>query len=109
MDIKNSFDGYPQTIGRDTSLDKIKESISYIMSCGIDYEFRTTLVKEFHTTNDITQIAKQIAGAKKYYLQKFVDSGNCIASNLTEIPKSQAEDFVEILKEQIPNTSLRGY
>lgn len=109
MDIKNSFDGYPQTIGRDTSLDKIKESISYIMSCGIDYEFRTTLVKEFHTTNNIRQIARQIAGAKKYYLQKFVDSGNCIASNLTEIPKSQAEDFVEILKEQIPNTSLRGY
>lgn len=109
MDIKNSINEYDKTIGTIACIDKIKTSIDYIMTCGIDYEFRTTLVQEFHSTESIKNIAKEISSAKKYCLQKFVDSGSCITSDLHEISKSEAEEFVHILKEKIPNTSLRGY
>ena len=54
------------------------------------------------------KINKEIKGAKKYFLQKFVDSGHCISANLNDIPKSQAEEFLKLL-DNIPNTSLRGY
>ena len=109
MDIKNSMEKYPQTIDRDIEISIIKETIDYIMTCGIDYEFRTTLVKNFHTENDIENIGKLLSGAKKYCLQRFVDNDNCIRKGLTDIPKSEAEKLQEVAKKYIPNTILRGY
>ena len=109
MDIKNSLANYNKTIGTIACIDKIKTSIDYIMSCGIDYEFRTTLVEEFHSIEDIKNISNEIAGAKKYFLQKFVDSGHCIASSLHAIPKEIAINYQEILKQRVPETHLRGY
>ena len=49
-----------------------KESIDFIMNCGIDYEFRTTVVKSSLDEKDLENIGKTIKGAKRYYLQKFV-------------------------------------
>lgn len=109
MDIKNSKDSYNKTIGKDYDFGKIKTTIEYIMNCKVDYEFRTTLVKSLHTFEDIQKIAKLIAGAKKYYLQKFVDSDNCISSGLTAIDKKTATEYLEYLQKFIPSTKLRGY
>jgi pyruvate formate lyase activating enzyme len=109
MDIKNSIENYSLTTNCNINTDNIEKTIKYIMTCGIDYEFRTTLVSEFHTIEDIKKISKLIKGAKKYYLQKFVDNDNCISSNLHEINKATALEFKEILIKNIPNTNLRGY
>lgn len=109
MDIKNSIENYSLTTNCNINTDNIERTIKYIMSCGIDYEFRTTLVNEFHTLEDIKRISKLIKGAKKYYLQKFVDNDNCISSDLHEINKTIALEFKELLTKNIPNTNLRGY
>ena len=109
MDIKNGLDEYNKTIGKEYNLDTINKSIKYIMSCGIDYEFRTTLVNGLHSKKSIEDIAKLIKGANKYYLQKFEDSGNCIASGLSAISKDEAKSYLEYLIQYIPNTHLRGY
>lgn len=109
MDIKNSFEKYPTITNKNCDIKKIKQSIKYIMSCGIDYEFRTTLVAEFFDENDIKKIGKNIAHAKRYYLQKFEDSGNCISQGLHAISKAQALEFQKTLVKTIPNTKLRGY
>lgn len=109
MDIKNSLKNYNITCGKVIDTQKIEKTIEYIMSCGIDYEFRTTLVANMHTLDDIKDIGKLIKGAKKYYLQKFEDSGNCIEDGLTPIAKSEAEKFKDILQKAISNTFLRGY
>ena len=110
MDIKNSFNKYNLTTGiNDVNIDKIKESINYIMNCNIDYEFRTTLVKELHNENDIIEISNIIKGAKKYFLQCFVDRGECIKENLHKIDKEEAIKYKEILEKTIPYVSLRGY
>ena len=50
-----------------------------LKNCTIPYEFRTTVVKEFHTQQELKEICVWIAGCSAYYLQQFEDSGQLIA------------------------------
>lgn len=110
MDIKNSFAKYPITTGK-KSIDKepIKESIEFLINSGIDYEFRTTLVKELHTIDDMKEIALMIKGAKRYYLQQFIDNGGCIVSGLHRVEKEEAYIFRDELRKTLEHVELRGY
>jgi pyruvate formate lyase activating enzyme len=108
MDIKNCEEKYNLTIGKQYNFN-LTETINYIISCGIDYEFRTSLISGHHTHKDIEKIRQMLKGAKKYYLQKFEDSGNCLSDGLSPIDIDTAKEFCEILKKDIPNTKLRGY
>jgi len=110
MDIKNSQNRYQETTGKN-NLDfaSIFKSIKYLLSGNIDYEFRTTLVKEFHNEEDIINIGKLIQGAKRYYLQHFIDNQNCIVHNLHEVSKEEALRFKSILLPYINKVELRGY
>ena len=74
----------------------------------INYEFRTTLVKEFHDEESIREMGELVKGAKKLYLQKFVDREGVIQKGLHEISLEEANRFVEILSPLVP-TELRGY
>ena len=74
MDIKNTFDKYEMTIGCKTNIDNIKMSIDVIESSNIDYEFRTTIVKELHTFDDIKSIVNMLDKKSKYYIQNFRNS-----------------------------------
>ena len=110
MDIKNSFRKYSITAGvKNLDLTKISQTIQYLMTSGIDYEFRTTLIDEFHDASDMSDIAQTINGAKRLYLQKFVDRESCIQRGLHEVSKEKAESYLEILKPYIDKVSLRGY
>ncbi len=71
MDIKAPFEKYPNITRRFLDIEKIKKSIEIIMTSGIDYEFRTTVVRSQLSIEDLTTISESIKGAKKYYLQKF--------------------------------------
>ena len=44
------------------------------MSGNLDYEFRTTVVKELHKESDFREIGKWLKSAKAYYLQAYRDS-----------------------------------
>jgi len=72
MDLKAPLDEYPKITNSDHSSKKIEESIKIIMSSNVDYEFRSTLVKNLHEEEDIEKMALSIKGAKFYILQKFV-------------------------------------
>jgi pyruvate formate lyase activating enzyme len=74
MDIKNSFERYEMTVGVSLDIDKIKKSIHLIKNSGVDYEFRTTLIKEFHDEESIHEMASIINGSKKYFLQQYEHS-----------------------------------
>ena len=72
MDIKNTLKNYEKTISiKNFKYENIKESINIIMNSGINYEFRTTLIKEFHLKSDIIEIGNLINGSKKYVLQQY--------------------------------------
>jgi len=74
MDVKAPLDKYRETTGVDVDVDKIKRNIELIMNSGVDYEFRTTIVKSLLSREDILKIGELIKGAKLYILQKFVPS-----------------------------------
>ncbi len=110
MDIKNSFLMYPITVGVDEiDIEKVKQSIKILLENKIDYEFRTTLIKQYHTVDDIITCATEIAGAKKLYLQKFKDSENCLQKGLTAVSKKDAELYKEIFSDYVERVTLRGY
>ena len=110
MDIKNSEEKYPLATGTKlVDMERIKQSIQYLKSSGIDYEFRTTLIDEFHKMEDIQKMAELIKGAKKLYLQKFVERDSCIQKGLHEVEAEDAKQFQKELLKTIPNVYLRGY
>lgn len=109
MDIKNSMEKYPLTSGnQNLNLDLINESIDFLMEGTIDYEFRTTVVEELHTVSDIQAIGKRIRGAKKYFLQNFVDSGNIIEKNLHPVNEETIEKMELAAQEYVKPAKIRG-
>lgn len=109
MDIKNSFTKYGETAGiKNCDNDKIRKSIQYLMTGNIKYEFRTTVVKELHTKEDMLEIAKEIEGAKAYFLQGYQESEQVISPGLHAYSKEEMEEIKEIVKPWIPGVELRG-
>ena len=109
MDIKNSKEKYAETAGTENiSLSDIEKSINLLKSADIDYEFRTTVVRELHTEEDIRKIAEWLCGAKKYFLQNFEDSGNLIGENMSAVPKEILEQMKNSAKAFVENTQIRG-
>ena len=109
MDIKNSRQKYGYTIGvpeYDTSL--IEQSVEYLKKSSIPYEFRTTVVREFHQREDFIHIGKWLSGDSPYYLQGFVDSGDLIQSGLHGYDAIRMQQALEIVKEYLPRAQLRG-
>ncbi len=111
MDIKNRPGKYALTAGLSNDrevLEVIKRSIDILMNGPIEYEFRTTVVKEFHTARDLVSAAEMIKGAKRYYLQQFVDSGMCIEEGHTGYERREMKEMLEEVRKVIPARELRG-
>ena len=111
MDIKNSQQKYFETAGIDKSfsLKNILKSVQFLKQDFVPYEFRTTLVKNYHTLSSIQDMAIWLDGAEKLYLQCFVDGGTCLKSGLEKVDKNEAEEFKNILEQKIKHVELRGY
>lgn len=110
MDIKASPANYQRATGIEPfDMDKIFRSVDLIMSSGLTYEFRTTVVEGIHTKDDFISIGKWLAGANAYYLQCFKDSRDLIApQGLSSPTKETLNNYLNILLPSIPNTFLRG-
>ncbi len=89
---------YEQVSGVKINLEKIKKSIEIIQSSNIDHEFRTTLLSNFHTEEDIINIAQTIQGDKVYYLQNF-KFGKIIDSDYRQYGSWRRKD-IEILQKK---------
>jgi pyruvate formate lyase activating enzyme len=72
MDVKAPLRKYAGVVARPVAEEKIKESIALLKNSGIDYEFRTTIVRSQLSKKDILEIGDVVSGARRYYLQKFV-------------------------------------
>ena len=109
MDIKNSPEKYAATCGLPMfDLSKVQESVRFLMNGKIPYEFRTTVVDEFHEAADMEAIGRWITGARAYYLQNFVDSGACIREGLHAKSPDELHLFRSLLTKYVPNTQVRG-
>lgn len=108
MDIKNALEKYSLTAGTEIDTKKIKKSIELIKEKAPDYEFRTTVVSEFHTETDIENICKSlIEKDSKFYLQQFKDSGNLIEEGLSAWDKERMAKLVDELRKKDFNVLIR--
>ena len=109
MDIKAPLDKYSEITRVNVNCENIQKSIDIIMNCGIDYEFRTTVLKSQLTFGDFEKIGQLIKGAKKYYLQKFVASKTLDESLMNEKTYSneEFEEIILLLNLNINNVVLR--
>ena len=110
MDIKNSPAGYAKTAGlASVDLGPLMESIAMLKEWGAsDYEFRTTVVREFHGAADFEEIGKMIAGAPHYYLQSFVDRDTVPRKGLHAPSAEEMEQYAVIARQYVPDTRIRG-
>lgn len=107
MDIKNIFSKYNITAGKKVILDNIKKSINILKNSKIEYEFRTTIVKELHKIDDIVSICK-LVGDAKYYLQNFEDSDDVIDHSLHGFSHEELLFINNYLKDLFPNVEIRA-
>lgn len=103
MDVKAPFEKYYKVSPtRTADAAKLRETAAYLMGQDrIPYEFRMTVVPQFEVA-DIVEAAKEIAGARVFYLQPYVDHGMGF--------KSPSKEFLAAAREAcLPyvNTELR--
>ncbi|MBR3593256.1 MAG: anaerobic ribonucleoside-triphosphate reductase activating protein [Clostridia bacterium] len=109
MDIKNSPEEYGKTVGVENfDITPIKQSIEIIKASGVDYEFRTTVVRELHTKESLLAAAELIAPAKQWFLQGFVDSGDTIDGGFSAYDKNFMKELQESVSQIVENVELRG-
>jgi pyruvate formate lyase activating enzyme len=109
MDIKNSPAKYAATCGLDkVDLDTVRRSISLLKGGQADYEFRTTVVSEFHEAADFEEIGRLISGAKRYFLQRFTDRDSVPFGDLHAPAPEDLRRYADIVRPYVPDTSLRG-
>ena len=109
MDIKNSKERYNETVGIDKfDISLMEKSVEILMNSDVQFEFRTTVTKNFHTVEDIEKIGEWIKGTEKYYLQNFVDSGNLIDCNVEGVSKDEMQLMLEKIKKYVPTAEIRG-
>ena len=109
MDIKNSPERYAETVGLETfDISKVDESIRFLLQGRVPYEFRTTVVRQFHDEESFRQIAQWIRGAARYELQAFVDRETVPFAGLTACSREEMEHFADIVRPFADVVELRG-
>ena len=109
MDIKAGRDNYPSVTGTlRPSLPAVEESAELLRACGVEHEFRTTVVKELHSDADFEDIARWLAGEERYFLQSFKDSGDLLTPNCSGCSREEMEHFLQIVQKTVPGAAIRG-
>ena len=109
VDIKNSAAKYAVTSGlQELDLRPLQETVSLLIGGDADYEFRTTVVKEFHEASDFEEIGKLITGAKRYFLQCFTDRDSVPFEGLHAPSREDLQGYAEIARRYVPDTFIRG-
>ncbi len=109
MDIKNSPELYEKTVGVGSfDISAIEQSKNYLLSGTVDYEFRTTVMPELHTKESIEAAARWIAGAKRWFLQSFTDSGDLIGGGFSTPEKEFMKELQQKSFPFVGNVELRG-
>ena len=109
MDIKNSPSRYAQTAGvSGLDLGPIRASVAWLLEDRVDYEFRTTAVRQFHDSDSFRAIGTWIQGARRYYIQNFVDRDTVAYAGLSGFSRDELEGFADLVRPFAACVELRG-
>lgn len=106
MDIKGSIDNYNSVCGSKVNVENIRKSIKRIKNSNIDYEFRTTIIKEYHNLSKIKEIISIIENSK-YYIQNYEESERVLDKSLHSFTEEELKELKRKLK-IYPNVKIRG-
>ena len=115
MDIKNCPARYAETCGLSkVDLTAVEESAAFLMGSEVASEFRTTVVRELHTPQDMVSMGRwltELSGGKsikKLFLQPFVDRDTVAFSGLHAPDSGELEGFQQLLRDFVLEINVRG-
>lgn len=109
MDVKAGRGNYGTAAGLPgIDIKRIEESVSFLLSGTVPYEFRTTVVKELHSDRDFEDIARWIKGCRAYYLQSYRDSEQVLVPGFSACTKEELLHFMDIVRPSAELVELRG-
>ncbi|MDO4467198.1 MAG: anaerobic ribonucleoside-triphosphate reductase activating protein [Bacillota bacterium] len=107
MRLQNSMKNYVTNIGMpDFNIENVKKSVSYLLAGHVDYEFRITLVKEFHTIQSVEQMANWIQGAKSVLLYNHENDADSIVSGLHGVEKEELFKMKAIIASKVERVKV---
>ena len=108
MDIKNSPARYAETAGvAELDLTPIRESVAWLLEGHVDYEFRTTVVRQFHDAASFAAIGPWIAGARRYFLQTFTQRDTVLRGGLSAWDGETMEHFAAQMRPYVAHVEVR--
>ena len=109
VEIKNDLDHYDKICGLNKiTLDNLLETIKILENSHILYEFRTTVMKNYHNEQRIENILSLIGKNANYYLQNFKDSEYVLDKTLESFSNDELMHIYNDLKLKYPNIGIRG-
>ena len=108
MDVKNTAELYSVTAGAAADVAAIRQSIDFLLEGNVDYEFRTTVTRTFHSAESIAALAMRLRDADKWYLQQFVHGDDLIDPSVEGYSDDELRNLCEIARRYCPNVRLRG-
>ena len=109
MDIKNAKGAYLQTAGTEKDiLPAVEQSVSLLKEGRVSYEFRTTVLREFHTEERMREIGAWLGDVPRYFIQNFSDAGEVLTSGLSGFTPSELDKLLAAILPFVPNARIRG-
>lgn len=109
MDVKNAPRKYARTVGLAAlDLAAISESIELLLGGAVDYEFRTTVIREFHEARDFEDIGAWISGATRYFLQPFAERDTVPDQSLSAPNADELREYCAIMTRYVGHVEIRG-
>ena len=109
MDVKNSPERYPETVGvPGLDLTPVRDSVAWLLEGHVEYEFRTTAVRQLHDAASFQAIGRWLQGARRYYIQNFVDRDTVLRAGLSGFKKAELEAFASLVRPFVERVEVRG-
>ncbi len=98
MDIKGPLPKYAKIVKVNIDTDRIRESIEIIKNSSLPYEFRSTILPALHSREDLLAMSELIAGANRYFLQKFMPVASLNDPAFRSLPSFTDAEMNELAK-----------
>ena len=109
MDVQTSPERYPETVGvPGLDLTPVRDSVAWLLEGHVEYEFRTTAVRQLHDAASFQAIGRWLQGARRYYIQNFVDRDTVLRAGLSGFEKAELEAFASLVRPFVERVEVRG-
>jgi len=102
LDVKIDKENYDILCGKEVNLKDIEKSMEIILDSGLNYEFRTTVIRSYHNIEVFKKIGKWIFSTRnskprKFYIQNFIPrEGKLIDEKFEKIQSFDDKELEEM-------------